>query len=85
MTEFLNNIFKDDDNSKYNQYVDDESKNNECQGHPLHGCRAAQLITFKPDGSAELTVSLKNLDTSFNTDEVEFDASNPDNVDNIGE
>ena len=56
MTEFLTTIFTDD-STKFYHYVNDENtailrKNNECKDHPLPGCMAAHLITFKPDGSA---------------------------------
>ena len=37
------------------------------------------IITFKPDGSAKLTLSLKNFDSSFNTNEFEFDARDLEN------
>ena len=75
-----------DDNTKFYHYVNDEStailrKNNERKDHPLPGCTAAHLITFKPDGSAKLTLSLKNLDSSFNTDEFDFDAKDIENND----
>ena len=83
MTEFLTTIFIDE-STKFYHYVNDEStailrKNNERKDHPLPGCMAAHLITFKPDGSAKLTLSLKHLDSSFNTDEFEFDARDLEN------
>ena len=43
------------------------------------------MISFKPDGSAKLTVSLKNLDMFFNADDVEVDASDSNDDDDIGD
>ena len=53
----------------------------EQEAFALRGCKSTHLISFHTDGSMDQKLSLKNLDVSFNVEEV-ADVVNSNDIDN---
>ena len=85
IVDFLQVRFEEDITKKY--YIVDDQKTactrmkQEREAFPLRGCKSSHLISFHTDGSVDQKLSLKNLDVSFNVEEV-ADVVNSNDIDN---